>query len=173
MFVAGFRRGDPGAVANALVSFAATSLPALVEWRYGVEFRPWQRLYLNAGMLAHAVGMLGPYEDVSWWDHVTHAWSATLVGGLVHVIARRGGRDPRPRVLAGVLGAGALWEVVEYAVHGVSRRIGLEPLLVPYGRRDTLLDLLFDLLGALLVLGSADRLLRNLVRDAAGSGERG
>ena len=48
---------------------------------------------------------------------------------------------------------------------GVSRRVGLEPLLIPYGSEDTLFDLLFDLVGALLVLGFADRLLGNLVRD--------
>ena len=174
VFVAGLRRGNPGAVVNAVVSFVATYLPRLVEWRYGVEFRPWQRLYLNAGMLAHAVGMLGPYEEVWWWDHLTHACSSTLVGGVIHVRARRRGRDPRPRVLAGVLGVGTLWELVEYAIHGVSRRLGLEPLLVPYGRRDTLHDLLFDLLGALLVLALADRLLPNLARgDDPGSAESG
>jgi hypothetical protein len=165
VFVAGIRRGNPGAVVNALVSFVATYLPGVVEWRYGVEFRPWQRLYLNAGMLAHAVGMLGPYEDVWWWDHVTHTSSSTLLGGFVHVRARRRGRDPRPRVLAGVLGVGALWEAMEYVIHGVSRRVGLEPLLIPYGREDTLLDLVFDLLGALLVLAFGDRLLPNLVRQ--------
>ena len=165
VLLAGVRRGNPGAAVNGLVSFVATYLPAVVEWRYGVEFRPWQRLYLNTGMFAHALGMLGPYDDVWWWDHVTHTWSSTLLGGLIHVVARRGDRDPRPRVLAGVLGGGLLWELVEYAIHGVSRRVGLEPLLIPYGSEDTFFDLLFDLVGALLVLGFADRLLGSLVRD--------
>ena len=174
VFVAGIRRRNPGAVVNALVSFLATYLPRVVEWRYGVEFHPWQRLYLNVGMLAHAVGMLGPYEDVWWWDHVTHTCSSTLVGGFVHVRARRRGRDPRPRVLAGVLGVGVFWETVEYVIHGVSRRVGLEPLLVPYGTEDTLLDLVFDLLGALLVIAFGDRFLSNLLREddrESGGGE--
>jgi hypothetical protein len=147
---------------NALVTFTATYLPGVVEWRYGVSFRPWQRLYLNVGMLAHAVGMLGPYDDTWWWDHVTHTCSSTLLGGLIHARARQEGRDPSPRVLAGVLCGGVLWELVEYAIHGVSRRVGLEPLLIQYGREDTLLDLAFDLLGALLVLAFGDRLLPNL-----------
>ena len=165
VLVSGVRRRDPSAVVNATVSFCATYLPVVVEWRYDVEFRPWQRLYLSVGMLTHAVGMLGPYDDTWWWDHVTHTHSSTLVGGLIHVVARRGGRDPRSRVLGGVLVAGVLWEIMEYVIHGVSRRVGLEPLLVPYGAEDTLQDLFFDLLGALLVLAFANRLLSNLVRD--------
>ena len=165
VFFEGFRRRNPGAVVNAVVSLLATYLPAVVEWRYGVEFRPWQRLYLNAGVLTHAVGMLGPYDDVWWWDHLTHTSSSTLLGGFILVRARQRGRDPRPRVLAGVIGVGALWELMEYTIHGVSRRVGLEPLLVSYGAEDTLLDLSFDLLGAILVLVFGDRLFSNLIRD--------
>ncbi|MEF8877172.1 MAG: hypothetical protein V5A60_10665 [Haloarculaceae archaeon] len=165
VFVTGIRRRNPGAVVNAAVSYLATFLPSLVGRYYGVEFRPWQRAYLNTGLLAHAVGMLGPYDDVWWWDHVTHVYSATLLGGLIHLSARHRNRDPTPRVLAGVLGAGALWELVEYAIHGASRRVGLEPLLVSYGRTDTLLDLLFDLVGALLVLAVGDRLVPASRRD--------
>jgi hypothetical protein len=171
VFVAGIRRRNPGAVVNALVSFVATYLPRVVEWRYGVEFRPWQRLYLNVGMLAHAVGMLGPYDDVWWWDHVTHAYSSTLLGGFVHLRARRRGRDPRPHVLGVVLCVGVLWELMEYAIHGVCRRIGLEPLLIPYGREDTLFDLVFDLLGALLVIALGGRLLPDESGEDGESGE--
>ena len=159
VLVAGIRRRDPGAVVNAVATLVATAVPSAIERRYDVEFRPWQRLYLNTGMLAHAVGMLGPYDEVWWWDHLTHTYSSTLLGGAIHVAARRRGRDPRPRVLAGVLVVGLLWEVMEYAIHRVSRAVGLEPLLVSYGPEDTLMDLVFDLVGALLVLLLADRLL--------------
>jgi hypothetical protein len=62
-----------------------------------------------------------------------------------------------------VLGLGVLWEVVEYLAHGLSRRIGIEPVLVSYGRLDTVLDLLFDLLGALVVVALGDRLLDNVL----------
>ena len=165
VFLAGFRRRNPGAVVNAAVSFVVTYLPSVVEWRYGVRFRPWQRLYLNTGMLAHAYGMLGPYDDVWWWDHLTHTYSSTLVGGFVLVRYRRRGLDPRPRVVAAVLCVGVFWELLEYAIHGVSRRVGLEPLLIPYGPEDTLFDLVFDLVGALLVLAFGDRVFSNLVDE--------
>jgi hypothetical protein len=161
VFVEGVRRRNPGAVVNAAVAFAATFLPDAVERLYDVEFRPWQRVYAQSAMLTHSVGMLGPYDDVWWWDHLTHTHSASLFAALVHAVARRRDRDPRPRVLASIVGAGLAWELLEYAIHVVSRRIGLEPVLVSYGRADTLLDFVFNLVGALLALAFGDRLLAN------------
>ncbi|NHN49141.1 hypothetical protein G9464_16295 [Halostella sp. JP-L12] len=167
VFLAGLRRRNPGAVVNAALSFAATYLPGLAERWYGVEFRPWQRLYVESAMVTHAAGMLGLYDDVWWWDHLTHAHSATLLGGTVFAAARRNGRDPRPRVLAAVVTLGLAWELLEYGIHAVAERVGLEPILVHYGATDTLLDLVFDLVGALLVLAFGDRVLGNVVGDAA------
>jgi hypothetical protein len=164
VLVQGVRQRDPGAVVNALVAIWVTYLPAVLERRLSVEFRPWQRLYVAVAMLLHAVGMLGPYDDVWWWDHLTHLQSATLVGGAIHVVSRRSDVDPRPRVLAGVAIMGVCWELLEYAVHVASRRVGLEPILVSYGKRDTLLDLVFNLLGAVIVLAVGDTALENLVR---------
>jgi hypothetical protein len=166
VLVVGVRRRDPGAVVNAALALVGSYLPDVVERRYPVRFRPWQRVYTEAAMLTHAVGMLGPYDDVWWWDHLTHVHSATLLGGVTHAVARRAGLDPRPRVIAGVVGGGALWEVVEYASHWLSRRVGLDPVLVSYGRVDTALDLVFDLLGALAVVRFGDGLLENFHRHA-------
>jgi len=162
-FAAGVRRRDPGAVVNAALALPFTFVPDLVERRYPVEFRPWQRVYAETALLAHVVGMLGPYDDVGWWDHVTHTMSATLLGGLVHAAARRRGRDPEGRVIVAVACAGVVWEVLEYAIRAVSRRLGVEPLLIPYSARDTALDLAFNLVGALLVVAFGDRLLGNFV----------
>jgi hypothetical protein len=69
VFVVGIRRRDPGTVANAGLALAGTYLPAFVERRYAVAFRPWQRVYAETAMLTHAAGMLGPYEETWWWDH--------------------------------------------------------------------------------------------------------
>ncbi|WP_115863649.1 hypothetical protein [Halorussus litoreus] len=165
VFGEGVRRRNPGAIANAVGSLAATYLPNLVESQWNVEFRPWQRVYAGVAMLAHAIGMLGPYDDTWWWDHVTHTLSATLFGGVVHAAARRRGRDPRPRVLGAVVCAGVVWEILEYTIHAVSRRLGVEPLLVHYSTRDTVLDLVFNVMGALLVVVFGDRLLGNFVED--------
>ncbi|MFC6718052.1 hypothetical protein ACFQGT_10480 [Natrialbaceae archaeon GCM10025810] len=165
VFVVGFRRRDPGAVVNAVVAGMGTYLPDLVERAYGVEVRPWQRAYVQAAMITHAVGMLGPYDEVWWWDHLTHAHSSSILGGAVFAISRRRGRDPRPRVVAAVACLGLLWEVVEYGIHVAASRLGVEPILVSYGRRDTVLDLCFDLVGAVLVLAFGDRVLDDMAAD--------
>ena len=167
VFVVGLRRRNFGAVVNAILSVSVTYLPPVAERRYGVELRPWQRVYVDVAVLAHAVGMLGPYDDVWWWDHLTHTCSATLLGGAVFVAARRRGRDPRPRVLAAVVGLGILWELAEYAVHAAAARLGIEPILVSYGSTDTALDLVFNLVGAVLVLAFGDRVLGDVTANDA------
>ena len=165
-FAEGLRTRSPGAVVNALVAFVGAHLPAILERCRTVELRPWQRIYVETAMLTHAAGMLGPYDDFWWWDHLTHIHSSTVLGGLIHVLSRRLGVDPKPRVVTGVLTMGILWEVMEYIVHVASRRVGLEPILVSYGKIDTLLDLVFNLVGAVLVVVFGDALLGNLVRPA-------
>ncbi|WP_339106042.1 hypothetical protein [Haloterrigena salinisoli] len=155
----GIRRRNPGAVVNAVAAAIGTYLPDFAERLYDVELRPWQRVYVDTAMVTHAVGMLGPYDDVEWWDHLTHTHSATILGAVVFAISRRRGRDPGPRVVAVVAGLGVLWELLEYAIHTAADRSGLEPILVTYGRTDTVLDLVFDLVGAVLVVAFGDRVL--------------
>ena len=166
VITAGVRRRNLGAVVNGMLALVAAYLPRMIERRRDVEFRPWQRVYTGAAMFLHAAGMLGLYDDTWWWDHLTHTLSATLLGGFVHIAAHDRGRDPRPRVLAAIVGGGVLWEFMEYAVHALTDHLGLQPVLIPYSARDTLLDLVFDLVGALLVLAFGDRALRNFTRDA-------
>ncbi|MEF8872889.1 MAG: hypothetical protein V5A41_14785 [Haloarculaceae archaeon] len=166
VFVIGIRRRDPGAVVNAGVALVATYLPGVVEETSDIEFRPWQRVYLDTAMLLHAVGMLGPYDDRWWWDHLTHTLSSTLLGSVTFAVARRCGRNPRPRVVAVVVCVGLLWELVEYTIHATANHLGFEPILVSYGKTDTLLDLVFNLIGALLVLLFGDRYLRNFTEPA-------
>ena len=166
VLVEGLRQRNPNAIVNAVLMFVATYLPDIAERLYDVRFRPWQRAYTELAMFAHAAGFLGPYDDTWWWDHVTHVLSATLLGGVVHVAAHRRDRDPDRAVFASIVGGGLLWEGLEYTIHRLSDRLGVEPVLVYYGLRDTLKDLLFNLLGAILVLVFGDRLLRNFTGNA-------
>lgn len=166
------RRRNANAIANALLMLPATYLPDAAEALYDVELRPWQRAYAQVAMLAHAAGFLGPYDESWWWDHLTHVLSASLLGGAVRVAARRRGRDPDRTVLAAVVGGGLVWEAGEFTIHAVSRRLGVEPLLVYYGPRDTVVDVCFNVVGALLVVAFGDRALRNFEEsdDAGRSG---
>lgn len=165
MVAEGVRRGNPGAVANGIVAFATSLVRSGLERYEGAEFRPWQRVYVETALLAHAYGMLGRYEDTWWWDHLTHTLSSTLLAGLTYVVSDRRNRDPRRDVLVAIAGGGVLWEALEYAIHGISARLGVEPLLVPYSVRDTALDLAFNFLGGALVVAFGDRLLDNFSRE--------
>ncbi|KAB1185172.1 MULTISPECIES: hypothetical protein [Haloferax] len=165
VFIEGVRRRAPGAMVNAIFSLVGTFVPELFERVFGVEFRPWQRVYVESAMLTHSLGMLGPYDDVWWWDHLTHAHTATIVGGLVHVVSHRRGRDPDSRVVATIVCTGIIWELAEYGIHSAADRLGIEPILVSYGRADTVLDLVFNLVGAFLVVLFGDRVLRNLTNE--------
>ncbi|WP_224270979.1 hypothetical protein [Haloprofundus salinisoli] len=166
VFVEGLRQRNPNAVVNTVFMFLGTYLPSVVERIYDVEFRPWQRVYTECAMLAHAVGMLDLYDEIWWWDHLTHVLSATLLGGFVHTASRHRGRNPARDVLASIVSGGLLWEAMELAIHRVSEAFGIEPMLVYYGPRDTLGDLVFNLFGALLVFVFGDRLLENFTQNA-------
>ncbi|ADJ13916.1 hypothetical protein [Halalkalicoccus jeotgali] len=169
VLVVGIRRRDPGAIVNAGLGLAAASLPDVLEHRYDLEFRPWQRVYATIAMLTHAFGMLGPYDDVWWWDHLTHTHSATLLSGIVYAVSRRRGRDPRPDVIGVVACVGVLWELMEYIIHRTADRLGIEPILITYSKFDIVFDLVFDLLGAALVLVFGEQLLENFIDDTTRS----
>ena len=162
VFVAGVRRLNPSVVVNACLSAVFALLPGVLERSHGVPFRPGQRLWISTAALVHAVGMLGPYDRIWWWDHLAHTLTGVVVAGTADVYFQRvvaGAVDAPDRgrvrawfVVGATLGFGLFWELVEYVIHVLARRVGFEPLLVHYGRFDTAADLLFDVLGAGLVV---------------------
>lgn len=156
------------AVVNGVVSLALALSPIAVEFGLaigmGVDMTFGQALPLwlaLAGFL-HMLGMLGWYDSVWWWDHLTHMVSAGLVAALVfaglHTLVRHS-PDVQLSVayiavftLLFTLGVGVLWEFVELVAREVGERIDQSPVLHHYGLRDTALDLLFNCIGALLVV---------------------
>jgi hypothetical protein len=156
------RDGDVSAAVNGGVALAASLVPvglALVVPGElpGVGFGGALPLWVAAAGLLHAVGMLGPYETVDWWDHLTHTVSAALVAALAYAALLVSPPAVPGGVAGGTVGlvllAGVFWELIELVARAVGERFGVEPILVYYGRMDTALDLAFDVLGALVVVG--------------------
>ncbi|QLG48139.1 hypothetical protein [Natrinema halophilum] len=162
------RRRDIAAAVNAVVSFAAVFLPLLVEvvareaTSATVSVGPELPLWIAVAGFLHSIGMLGPYDSIRWWDSLTHTVSAMLVAALVYagliVVARNTaavGRSSGGVVVLTILimvAVGVFWELIELVARDVGERYDVEPVLVHYGWRDTALDLVFDMVGTLLVV---------------------
>ncbi len=157
----GLDRGSLGIVVNSLVALGVTELPALLERDYDIPMDPALVLWVTTAVFLHALGTLGPYRDIWWWDHVTHMLSASLVAASGYAAARAVDAHadaislPPSFMFAFILlvtvAFGVFWEVVEFALAGLSAVFGSGNVLTQYGLRDTMLDLVFDVLGGVVV----------------------
>ena len=163
--VEAIRRRNVAALVNTLVALSIALLPWLLASAIPdpPRFSSAVTVWLAAAGFLHSVGMLGLYESTWWWDHVTHTVSAALVAALVYagLTVTLGQSVGGPLSANGVAAAtviftlfvGVFWELVELVARDVGERIDVQPMLVHYGWRDTALDLVFDVVGALLVVG--------------------
>lgn len=169
--VVGIRRGEVATVVNAMAAIGVASLPPVAaEAVQMYSDSPVHGVLLltcwiaGAGAL-HVLGMMGLYEWVDWWDHLTHVVSAGFVAAFVYaglIVVAPAGLSARAigelTVLASV-GVGIWWELLELVARYLGDRYSVEPVLVYYGWNDTLFDLLFDVLGAAIVVALDARVL--------------
>lgn len=169
IFFVGVDRGSTTIVVNALVALAVAQLPPILERDYDLPLDPALTLWLTSAAFFHAVGVVGLsgpggqnlYGSIPWWDHFTHALSASVVAAAGYVTVRAldehsPDTDLPPRfvfvfILLFVVAFGVAWEVLEFGLGEAARAMGNRALLTQYGLEDTLMDLLFDTVGALLV----------------------
>jgi hypothetical protein len=142
------------AILGALL-FAMMMIPYIVERIENVVFSSKIHLIIGFAIYFHAAGgLMGLYQIYyPVFDKIAHLWSATAVTllGLVIVllISRTAGAPPGIPLTLGIIvgwtmGFGAIWEMAEFLcdrLWDTGFQLGLE---------DTMLDLLFDLAGALL-----------------------
>ncbi len=160
IFFVGVDRGNLGIMVNSALALIVTQFPAILQRDYGIPMDAGLTLWITTAVFLHAVGTLGPYRNVWWWDHVTHILSASLVAGVGYATVRT--LDSHfedvylpPRfmfvfILMFVLAFGVIWEVTEFAVSGLATIIGGNAVLTQYGLGDTMLDLVFDTVGGLI-----------------------
>ncbi|MDS0243037.1 MULTISPECIES: hypothetical protein [unclassified Haloferax] len=161
IFLVGVYTRNLSVVVNAVLALSATFLPAVLRRDWQIRLHPLLGLWLALAVLLHAVGMLGPYNYIDWWDHVTHTLSATVVAAVGYVTARAvdeyteavylPDRFMFVYVLLFTLAAGVFWEVLEFGARLAAEAVGSESVLVQYGLGDTIVDLIFDTVGAVLV----------------------
>lgn len=161
IFIVGLFRGSIGIVVNSAIAFFITTLPAVLERDHNIPMDAGLTLWITTAVFLHAVGTLGPYQNVWWWDHVTHTLSSSIVAMVGYATTRAIDEHTEdiyfpPRfvfvfILLFVIAFGVLWEVIEFAVGGAATMVGSDNVLTQYSLADTMLDLLFDIIGGILV----------------------
>ncbi|MFD1570549.1 hypothetical protein [Halorubrum laminariae] len=157
----GFLAGEQKAISNGVISLLVTLIPAALERRYDLPLDPWLALWITIAVFLHTVGSAGFYARVEWWDHVTHALSASLVAAVGYTSLRAvdlhsdGIRIP-PRfafvfIVVVVLAFGVVWELFEFGLDIVATETGIDMPLAQHGLDDTVLDLMYNTAGAVLV----------------------
>ncbi|MCR6650095.1 MAG: hypothetical protein NVV73_00740 [Cellvibrionaceae bacterium] len=142
-----------------------TFIPYIVERRFRVHIPP--QLQLMGIAFAFAALFLGEmrgyYTRFWWWDIVLHTSSGFLLGIvgflLVHVLneIEKIGMQLKPGFVAFfaflfAVGLGALWEIFEFSMDTFFGTNMQKPMLHdPSGLLDTMVDLIVDTIGALVI----------------------
>ena len=189
----GLFTGNAGIAVNAVVGLLVTQLPAVLERRYQITMNVGLVLWITLAMFLHALGtvpLLGPdfatlYGSTWWWDHMTHALSSSLVVGSAYALTRAlqehteyihlGPKFTFAYLLIFVMAFGVFWELIEFYIAVGAELFGVPEVLTQYGLDDTVLDLVYNTMGGLLVAifgttylaGLSDQLRDRFERGAA------
>ncbi|WP_224268625.1 hypothetical protein [Haloprofundus salinisoli] len=190
MVAIGVERGDWGVVVNAGVALAVTYVPALLERDYHIPMDAGLTLWVTTAVFLHAVGSggipgfeTGFYRQFWWWDHMTHTLSASIVAAVGYTVARAfdvhtDSVKLPPRfmfvfILMFTVAFGVFWEVLEFAIGEVAAMTGGDPVLTQFGPDDTLVDIMFNTLGGVVVAVWGTAHLSDVVGAVAGKFGRG
>lgn len=164
-------------VVNATVGLGVTLVPAVLARDWDLMLDPRFTLVVTLAIFLHSIGMIGLYDRIWWWDHLTHTFSGTVVTVTAYTVVwaidvhREDIYLPPPFlsifVLAFVLAMGVLWEVSEFLAREVAILLGQKPVLILYGLDDSMYDLVFDLVGAVAVTVLATTRLRRWGEELA------
>ena len=164
----GIERGSPEVVTNVLVCLVVIQLPPILARDYDIHMDAGLTLWITAAVFFHAIGMTGIpgggggfYTTLSWWDHFTHALSASVVAAVGYATIRAleeytDGVSLPDRfmfvfILLFVVAFGVVWEVIEFTTGFLGTTLIGRPFLSQHGIEDTMLDLVFDTIGAIVV----------------------
>ncbi|WP_246982830.1 hypothetical protein [Halorientalis marina] len=164
----GIERGSTGIIVNTGVGLLVTQLPPILRRDFDVPMDPALTLWITSAVFLHALGTVGLpgseanfYRTIPWWDNVTHALSSSVVAAAGYATARSfdehaEGVSLPPRfmfvfILLFVLAFGVLWEVIEFVLAEAAALLGTGAILTQYGLEDTMVDLIFDTVGAVIV----------------------
>ncbi|WP_306055474.1 hypothetical protein [Natronococcus wangiae] len=151
---------DLTTIANAAIALAITFLPALLERDYRLPIEPGLAFWLTAAVFLHVLGSAGLYGIIGSWDSLTHTVSASIVAAAGYAVVRAIDLHTDEVyfpptmlfafILVFVLAFGVVWELMEFVIDESAQRLGIQAVVAQHGISDTIVDLLFDLVGAVV-----------------------
>jgi len=151
----------PKAITNGTLALCITVTPALFERNYRVPLDPWLGLWITLAVALHTMGSAGLYAAIGWWDHLTHGLSATIIAGIGYTFARAidlhheeihlPARFSFAFILIVVMAFGVVWELFEFGLDVLAVTTGIDMPLAQHGLDDTVRDMAFNTVGALIV----------------------
>jgi uncharacterized membrane protein len=151
---------NPHLVFIGLVGFSLTIIPVLVERRTSISL-PWEVNFLIAlAVFLHVAGyaqnwyiLLYPYYDKM--AHFISSITVALLGFVSILLVNRFSCIKMTRlqiffyIIIFTMAIGAFWEIYEYLMDTFFGAFLVKPL--QHGLDDTMIDLIFDLIGAVVV----------------------
>ncbi|WP_255568238.1 hypothetical protein [Salinarchaeum sp. IM2453] len=167
LLVHGLYTGAPKTITNAGIGLVITFLPAIIRRNYRFVLSPFLTLWITAAVFFHSLGSAGLYAQIEWWDHLTHTLSASVVAAIGYVTVRiidlHHDEIHLPRrfifayIIIFVMAFGVIWELFEFGLDVFADQTGLTMPLAQLGLEDTVVDMMYNTLGAIIVatLGQA------------------
>lgn len=169
-------------IVNGMVSLVAALAPNIVEFGLyflsgaDITFGPGLSLWIAIAGFLHMLGMLGWYDSVWWWDHLTHTVSAALLTALIYAsVLIYSSHSPGVQLtdvytavitILFTIAIGVFWEFIELAARELGAYIDRPPVLKYYGLRDTIFDMIFNGLGAVAIVALDIRVFVPLAEQA-------
>jgi hypothetical protein len=165
----GLERGAPSLLVTTGTGLAVTFLPAVLERDLDIPMDAGLTLWITGAAFLHTLGVAGIpgtgtslYAGIPYYDHLTHALSASVVTGVGYATVRAldehsNGIHLPPRYMFAflvvfVVAFGVIWELIEFSIAVASGALGLSSTgFTQHGLDDTLLDLVFNTLGGVAV----------------------
>jgi hypothetical protein len=156
----GIFRKDLSTTVNSTTGLILTFVPHIITRKYNIKQDTGLVLWLTLAVFLHTIGTFEFYDYIDNWDHVTHALSASVVAAagytLIRAIDIYVDEIYIPPgmlfifILIFVLAMGVVWEIIEFLSDELTSTLGFDAILAQHGIGDTMIDLMFDLFGAVL-----------------------
>lgn len=161
MIIIGILKKDLSTTTNATTGLAISFVPFIITRKFNIKYDTGLVLWLTLAIFLHAAGTLVFYDNIARWDNITHALSASVVAAAGYTLIRAidiyvDEIYIPPKVLfilllLFVMATGVVWEIIEFISDEVTAALGFQAILAQHGIHDTMVDLIFDMVGAIMV----------------------